>query len=100
MAALVLERMQLASPTTAAAPPSGSDAKLRWVLERVSAADLERSGLLDQLYALASISAGDGNGNGGHADGARAQKEPMSQAVQEPGVDDVNAELNALLEGL
>ncbi|MFI0982693.1 SDR family NAD(P)-dependent oxidoreductase [Streptomyces sp. NPDC021093] len=76
--------------TTASAPtPSGEapEALLGWALERLSADLLHRSGLLDKLVELAHEESQDGASTG-----------PAAPSDEEKSVDDLNAELNALLE--
>ncbi|WP_143631557.1 type I polyketide synthase, partial [Streptomyces thermovulgaris] len=103
IAKLILTRLDL--PTTPEATPASassdapgdatdSEALLGWALERLSADQLRRSGLLDRLVELARESAPAPEGTAT----VPAPAEPAGALDDERSVDDINAELNALLE--
>ncbi|MER5886562.1 SDR family NAD(P)-dependent oxidoreductase [Streptomyces sp. NPDC001941] len=92
---LVLARLDLpaAGAPAVAADPGEEDprAALDWALDRLSADRLQSSGLLRQLVELAREEADD--------DGTTAAAAPEAPAAEEErSVEDLNAELNALLE--
>ncbi|MFG3510697.1 SDR family NAD(P)-dependent oxidoreductase [Streptomyces sp. NPDC047821] len=96
IARLVLSRMDLpAQPSPAGAPDAGTagsedpESLLGWALERLSADRLHSSGLLERLVELARQET---------PDAPAAAPAPVTAAEEERSVDDINAELNALLE--
>ncbi|WP_437621821.1 SDR family NAD(P)-dependent oxidoreductase [Sorangium sp. So ce1151] len=87
IAELVLGRLNLASAVNAAASSDDPTAVLNWVLQRVSASQIHKSGLLERLVELAR-----------RREGGEGQVEERAPVLQERSIDDINAELNALLE--
>jgi len=93
IAGMMLERLDLESSPTQpsdlagpSVPPDDPAAGLRWALARLSPEDLLRHGLLQQLLDVAQGSAGS-NGN-----------DTQRPAAPEVPVEELDAELNALLE--
>ncbi|WP_394836549.1 SDR family NAD(P)-dependent oxidoreductase [Pendulispora rubella] len=85
IAEVVLGRLEFA-PAAQATVPDDPDAVLGWVLQRVTATQLHQSGLLERLVELVNRQATNG----------ASQSEP-APVLHERSVDDLNAELNALL---
>jgi acyl carrier protein len=96
IARLVLGRLDLPAPAPALATTGDTaaaedpDALLAWALERLSADRIRNSGLLERLVELA------GQQNPAAAPAAVTTAAPPAE--DERSVDDINAELNALLE--
>ncbi|QNP67902.1 type I polyketide synthase [Streptomyces genisteinicus] len=96
VAGLVLERLGLAAGPEGTDPGEDPGAVLARVLDRVSADELHRSGLLDLLVDLADRTASPG------PDGAQRAPAAAPAGTPRPGpaersVEDINAELDALL---
>ncbi|MGW0738255.1 SDR family NAD(P)-dependent oxidoreductase [Streptomyces sp. NPDC002851] len=94
---LVTERLGIGTNTAArqSVSPDSPPAVLEWVLERLSADQLHRSGLLDMLVDLANRESGSGDGTAGTSGATPSSAAP---GLEERSVDDINAELNAFLE--
>ncbi|MFF3292046.1 type I polyketide synthase, partial [Streptomyces sp. NPDC003023] len=92
---LVIDRLDITADADRQEPsPDSPPAVLDWVLQRVSADQLHRSGLLDMLVDLANRENGDGT-----ADPSATTPRPSgAPRLEERSVDDINAELNAFLE--
>ncbi|MGN9796451.1 type I polyketide synthase, partial [Streptomyces sp. OZ13] len=92
---LVIDRLGIAADAGRQEPsPDSPPAVLDWVLQRLSADQLHRSGLLDMLVDLANRESGNGT-----ADPSVTTLRPSdAPRLEERSVDDINAELNAFLE--
>ncbi|OIJ85471.1 hypothetical protein BIV23_44560 [Streptomyces monashensis] len=100
IARLILNKLDLPATdgTATASEPAGTDdpqALLGWALERLTADRLHDSGLLERLVELAR-DAGTGDVHSGSDDSSR--NSTVVTGEDERSVDDINAELNALLE--
>ncbi|MFJ9214472.1 SDR family NAD(P)-dependent oxidoreductase, partial [Streptomyces sp. NPDC102264] len=91
IARLILSRMDLPAdrPTTGTSGPEDSETLLGWALERLSADRIHSSGLLERLVELAQQES---------PETPATVPAPAATAEAERSVDDINAELNALLE--
>ncbi|MET9819717.1 type I polyketide synthase [Streptomyces sp. NPDC006355] len=87
IAGLILNRMDLAAPVPQDSAQEDPAAVLTWVLARLTADDLHRSGLLDRMAELAR------NRSAASAPAAQSGPPPLEGR----SVDDINAELDALL---
>ncbi|MFJ9034856.1 SDR family NAD(P)-dependent oxidoreductase, partial [Streptomyces sp. NPDC102274] len=91
IARLILSRMDLPADRPAAGPsgPEDCESLLGWALERLSADRIHSSGLLERLVELAQQES---------PETPATVPAPAAAAEAERSVDDINAELNALLE--
>ncbi|WP_208615595.1 type I polyketide synthase [Streptomyces rubellomurinus] len=94
IAALLLDRLGLTGPPPAADRGAAQDpaATLGWALERLSAEQIHRAGLLERLVDLVDLVQ--------REEAAAPAGVPAPPMVQERSVDDLNAELDALLGGV
>ncbi|MEU3743412.1 type I polyketide synthase [Streptomyces sp. NPDC032198] len=101
---LVLSRMEFTESTGAAEQQAGEDAGpvLNWVLDRLSPEELRRSGLLDRMVELARHADDASRTHTGTTAPATTAAtataiEPAVRLPEERSLDDINAELDALL---
>ncbi|MDX3848927.1 type I polyketide synthase [Streptomyces europaeiscabiei] len=97
IAGLVLTRLDLAAGPEQTPTAEDPDSLLARVLDRVSADDMQRSGLLDLLVDLADRTGAPGPDGTPGSPAARPASPSGTSRPAERSVDDINAELDALL---
>ncbi|MFE6097908.1 type I polyketide synthase [Streptomyces massasporeus] len=97
IASLVLTRLDLAPDPQRTATGEDPDSVLARVLDRVSAEELQRSGLLEMLVDLADRTQAPGPDGTPASPATRTASPSVTSRPAERSVDDINAELDALL---